>query len=118
MSAWTSKFPLSNASLVVPCCSFFASVHSGERDRASAEDARGGAGDAGPGAAEPAPARDVAADGEQGAREAAARVPQDGRGEEELLREHGKTHVRLQDLRQGEIISPFNLCTMAMYILM
>ena len=103
MSAWTSKFPLSNASLVVPCCSFFASVHSGERDRASAEDARGGAGDAGPGAAEPAPARDVAADGEQGAREAAARVPQDGRGEEELLREHGKTHVRLQDFRQGEI---------------
>ena len=87
---------------------FIATVYPGERDRAAAEDARGGAGDAGPRAAEPAPPRDVAADGEQGAREAAARVPQDGRGEEELLREHGAPHVRLKDLRQGELISPSN----------
>ena len=73
-------------------------VPAGERDRAAEEDALGRPRDPRPGEAEPAPPRDVAPHGEQGAREAAARVQEDGRGEEELLREHGATHVRLQDL--------------------
>lgn len=53
------------------------------------------------GQAEPAQKGDCLTLGEQGEGEAADRVQEDSRGEAQLLREHGATHVCFQDVHKG-----------------